>query len=85
MGKALLSGRIETLAGWLSRFNQFYSYSVGSSFLFLRTYCDQGGSGDAGKLIQEDGEVQDASSRDQLKDKDETLSLFWNSFSGKVS
>jgi len=69
------------------RFHQFYSYSVGSSFLFLRTYCYSGystcGSGDAGKLIQEDCEVQDASSRDQLKD--ETLSLFWNSFYQKMN
>jgi len=56
---------------------------------FVRTSFYSGystcGSGDAGKLIQEDGEVQDASCRDQLKDKDETLSLFWNSFYQKLN
>lgn len=61
--------------------NQFYSYSAS----FLRTYCDSGdsGCGDAGKLSKEDGEVQDASSRDNFKD--ETLSLFWNSFYQKMN
>ena len=53
---------------------QFYSYLVGSQ----RTYCVKGG--DAGKQI--DGEVQDASSREKLKE--ETLSLFWKSFYNKM-